>query len=39
MDKLEGNKFELLPGQEKDFRSKNYWDKFFKIRGSNAFEW
>lgn len=33
------NQTSLLPSNESDFRSKNYWDKFFKIRGTNAFEW
>jgi hypothetical protein len=29
----------LLPQNDQDFRSKSYWDKFFKIRGNEAFEW
>jgi hypothetical protein len=29
----------LIPGSGKEFRDKEYWDKFFKIRGSKAFEW
>ena len=31
----------LIPGSSggEDFRSKLYWDKFFKTRGSKAFEW
>jgi ubiquinone/menaquinone biosynthesis C-methylase UbiE len=29
----------LLPGSGKEFRDKEYWDKFFKTRGSKAFEW
>lgn len=33
------SKKDLLPEDEKEFRSKSYWDKFFKIRGNKAFEW
>lgn len=29
----------LIPGSGKAFRDKDYWDKFFKVRGSKAFEW
>lgn len=29
----------LIPGSNKEFRDKDYWDKFFKIRGTKAFEW
>jgi ubiquinone/menaquinone biosynthesis C-methylase UbiE len=29
----------LMPGSGTEFRDKEYWDKFFKIRGSKAFEW
>jgi hypothetical protein len=36
---LESNELNLLPSHEKDFRNESYWNKFFKIRGSNAFEW
>ncbi|RNA07448.1 methyltransferase 13, partial [Brachionus plicatilis] len=33
------NSLNLIPGSGKEFRDKEYWDKFFKIRGSKAFEW
>jgi len=29
----------LIPGSGKNFRDKEYWEKFFKARGSKAFEW
>lgn len=29
----------LIPGSGKEFRDKEYWDKFFKQRGTKAFEW
>ena len=29
----------LIPGSNKEFKDKEYWDKFFKIRGTKAFEW
>jgi hypothetical protein len=29
----------LIPGSGKEFRDKEYWNKFFKARGSKAFEW
>ncbi len=28
----------LIPGKSQEFRDKDYWDKFFKIRGNKAFE-
>ncbi|XP_064615984.1 LOW QUALITY PROTEIN: eEF1A lysine and N-terminal methyltransferase-like [Liolophura sinensis] len=30
---------DLLPRSHKEFGSVEYWDKFFKKRGSKAFEW
>ncbi|CAF0861776.1 unnamed protein product [Brachionus calyciflorus] len=33
------NSLNLIPGSGKEFRDKEYWDKFFKIRGNKAFEW
>ena len=29
----------LIPGSGKEFSSGEYWNKFFKIRGTQAFEW
>ena len=29
----------LIPGSGKEFSGKDYWDRFFKIRGTQAFEW
>ena len=29
----------LMPGSGKEFADKDYWEKFFKIRGDKAFEW
>ena len=29
----------LLPSTEEDFRSQQFWDGFFRARGSAAFEW
>ncbi|KAG8229198.1 hypothetical protein J437_LFUL001070 [Ladona fulva] len=29
----------LLPQSHEEFRDKDYWDTFFKKRGSKAFEW
>ncbi|XP_046398309.1 eEF1A lysine and N-terminal methyltransferase homolog [Ischnura elegans] len=29
----------LLPQSHEEFRDKEYWDSFFKKRGSKAFEW
>lgn len=29
----------LLPKQVSEFRTKQYWDKFFEQRGDKAFEW
>lgn len=29
----------LLPKSHSDFRSKDYWDNFFRKRGKKAFEW
>lgn len=29
----------LLPREHADFRTKAYWNKFFKARGSSPFEW
>ena len=29
----------LIPGSNKEFRDKQYWEKFFKQRGTKAFEW
>jgi len=28
-----------MPGSGKEFADKDYWEKFFKIRGDKAFEW
>ena len=33
------NNLNLIPGKSQEFRDKDYWDKFFKIRGTKAFEW
>uniref|UniRef100_A0A0K2TBZ8 Methyltransferase like 13 [Latimeria chalumnae] n=1 Tax=Lepeophtheirus salmonis TaxID=72036 RepID=A0A0K2TBZ8_LEPSM len=30
---------ELLPGHHREFGQKDYWESFFKKRGSKAFEW
>lgn len=37
---MSGN-LNLIPGNSggHEFRDKEYWDKFFKMRGSKAFEW
>ena len=32
-------KMSLLPKNHQEFRQKEYWDSFFKKRGSKAFEW
>jgi ubiquinone/menaquinone biosynthesis C-methylase UbiE len=29
----------LIPKSGDEFHDKNYWDKFFQIRGTKAFEW
>jgi len=29
----------LIPGSGKEFRDKDYWENFFKVRGTKAFEW
>lgn len=29
----------LLPKSKEEFSQKEYWDTFFKRRGSKAFEW
>lgn len=29
----------LLPKSHKEFGEKDYWNKFFKKRGTKAFEW
>lgn len=29
----------LMPGSGKEFADKDYWEKFFKLRGDKAFEW
>ena len=29
----------LMPGSGKEFADKDYWEKFFKMRGDKAFEW
>lgn len=38
---IESNSLNLIPGNTSgaNFRTKQYWDKFFKTRGSKAFEW
>jgi hypothetical protein len=33
------NNLNLIPGSGKEFRNTDYWEKFFKIRGTKAFEW
>ena len=30
---------DLLPRTHHEFRSKDYWEKFFAKRGSKVFEW
>ena len=33
------NRMNLLPRNRQEFGQKDYWDVFFKKRGTKAFEW
>ena len=36
---MSGRKNQLLPRGHEEFRTKGYWDDFFRKRGDKAFEW